>query len=181
MTNEVVGLVLMGGKSTRMGTDKAFIDWNGLPLFQQAINQLKPLVSSVFLSVNNEQFGELGHEYACIIDEHPDKGPLGGIISALEYLKKDLLVVAVDMPEISHKTLQKLLPEGSSFHVRAYSDDENWLPLPSFWPAQQLANMKESLKNGWLALQDFLKSHGQKLYVVSKSDEFRNLNKPENL
>ena len=87
------GLVLAGGRSSRMGQSKAHLIWNGLPLYQHMAALLDQAgVHHIFTSGN---FGV--HSVPDLI---PDRGPLSGIHAALHQLEdgERLLVVPVDMP-----------------------------------------------------------------------------------
>ncbi|MFM9059422.1 MAG: cyclic pyranopterin monophosphate synthase MoaC [Planctomycetaceae bacterium] len=112
--DRVVGIVLAGGASTRMGVDKATLDHRGLPLLDHAIRLVAAAlgheVGSVRVSGDRP-----GHP--CIADEVPGGGPLGGIASCLRALlaapeagRPDLaLVVPVDMPRLEVRTLEALV------------------------------------------------------------------------
>ena len=97
------GVILAGGRSSRMGGQpKALIELNGLPLIQHVIDRMLPQVSSLMLSVEreNERLEPFGLPQ--VVDlRQGSKGPLGGLLSALEALPKDsdrLLLVPCDAP-----------------------------------------------------------------------------------
>lgn len=98
-----VGLLLAGGQSTRMGVDKAFLQWKGQPLIDHQIETLQSLTEETWVS---------GHRpgYRDIADEVFGRGPVEGLRSALRRLPKDifLLVLPLDMPNLSVSTLMKL-------------------------------------------------------------------------
>jgi len=176
----VKGLILMGGKSTRMGNDKAFVIWRGKTLLQHAMDNLHELTSDIHLSVNAHQFLALSHQFKCIEDLHPDKGPMGGILSGLETLQKDLLVVAVDMPESDTLRIERLIQNTS--RVSAFrNSDENWEPLPSFWPVSVTSRLKSHVMNNELSLSSFLNIHGRAVTIETNTSSFRNMNSPTDL
>ena len=74
------GLVLAGGKSLRMGTDKSLLNYHGKSQREVMFDMLSGYCSVVYLSVNQNQNTYLPH----IIDETEAAGPLGGIVSAFE-------------------------------------------------------------------------------------------------
>lgn len=99
-----IGLLLAGGASTRMGRDKAGLDWQGQPL----IAHMHALLSALPLS--QVVVSGARPEYAGVIDQAPGRGPLGGIASAAQVLPDcGLLVVPVDMPRLALPLLQQLL------------------------------------------------------------------------
>src|ERR1700758_5454346 len=92
----VNGFVLAGGQSSRMGTDKAFVELGGHTLLERALQTVSAVASEVWILGSREKFGEFGD---MIEDEFPDHGPLGGIHAALRASCQDLnLILAVDMP-----------------------------------------------------------------------------------
>ena len=98
------GLVLAGGRSSRMGENKAHLIWDGIPLYQHMMALLDQAgVSRIMVS------GE-GYGSHSVPDELPGRGPLSGIHAALSELDdgEQLLVVPVDMPLLPVEALMTL-------------------------------------------------------------------------
>lgn len=92
----VSGYVLAGGKSSRMGQDKALLELAGKPLVQRAVEKLRRVCAEVSIVGNR---AELGVYAPLVRDLHEGCGPLGGIEAALLHSAKDWnLLMAVDMP-----------------------------------------------------------------------------------
>jgi len=110
-----MGVVLCGGKSTRMGTDKGLIKTESTTWAQLANEKLSVLGIPVGVSINREQYEDyqaLFPSSKLILDNEGMhvKGPLLGIVSAhCINPHEDLLVLASDMPLINHSLLQKLV------------------------------------------------------------------------
>lgn len=170
----------MGGRSTRMGNDKAFVKWDSKTLLEHAISNLEALTSDIYLSVNTDQFEVLKDQYQCIEDLYPDKGPMGGILSALETLQENLIVVAVDMPDSSPFMLKKLI-QGSSRVLAFRNTDQKWEPLPSYWPFSLTPQLKDHMTNNDLSLNSFLNIQGKAVVSELHSSAFRNLNSPTDI
>ncbi|WP_137166010.1 molybdenum cofactor guanylyltransferase [Salinimonas lutimaris] len=100
------GLVLAGGRSRRMGQDKALMPYHGHSLMEHAASLLKQAGCRQVL-ISRNQPGYLN-------DILPDNGPLGGVHAALNALNTgdELLVVPVDMPKLSVIFLQSLVNSG---------------------------------------------------------------------
>lgn len=178
--NTVKGLILMGGQSSRMGRDKAFVEYKDQTLLDRALSHLKDLTTEVYLSVNATQFEALQGAYKCIQDKYIDKGPMGGILSALEALNQDLIVLAVDMPNAEHSILNGLISTGNK--VRAYKNQSNqWEPLPSYWPQTITETLALHFSKNQLSLSSFLHSNGEAVISDTHSDSFKNLNNPSDL
>ena len=96
MTFEVGGYVLAGGKSSRMGRDKALLELAGKPLVQHAVVKLQRICAEVHLLGNRNELAVYG---PLVRDVHEGRGPLSGIEAALEDSQYDWnLFMPVDMP-----------------------------------------------------------------------------------
>lgn len=121
---QTIGLVLAGGRSSRMGQDKARLLWQNIPLFQHMQNLLHESgIDRVLLS--GAQCGS-----NALVDKIPDRGPLGGIHAAIEALPDgvNLLVVPVDMPLLPPEACKKLVSSVAEFG-RAVMFETFFLPL----------------------------------------------------
>lgn len=125
MAKPFAGVVLAGGKSSRMGQDKALLSINGQDLLTRAKLVLEQLgATEVLLSRNDQQATSLA-------DLYPEQGPLGGIYSALMATKLPLLCLAVDMPLVDVRLLKPLLASGISGNQISHFIKQ---PLPLFVP-----------------------------------------------
>lgn len=92
----ISGYVLAGGRSSRMGSDKALIDLAGRPLIDHAVTKLRRICAEVFVLSSNRLHARFAPN---IPDIHPHCGPLGGIETALIHSRHDWnLFLPVDMP-----------------------------------------------------------------------------------
>jgi molybdopterin-guanine dinucleotide biosynthesis protein A len=101
--------ILAGGKSSRMGTNKALLDVRGSAMLRRTAGLLRSLVDEVFLVADDPApYAELG--LPVVPDIHPGCGPLGGIHSAIARAAHPLvLCAACDMPHIRPGVLELLL------------------------------------------------------------------------
>lgn len=105
----VTGFILAGGKSTRMGTDKAFIEFEGRTLLARALDLARSVTPSVRIAAAGEKFAPFA---PLVEDIFRERGPLGGIHAALRASKTELnFMLAVDMPFVSALFLQYLISE----------------------------------------------------------------------
>jgi molybdopterin-guanine dinucleotide biosynthesis protein A len=106
--SQVAGFVLAGGRSSRMGREKALLEIAGLPLVVRAVRRLEPLVYSVKVMGPAASLAPLG--LSLLPDEVPGSGPLGAIATALVCADRPWgLVVACDMPYLSTEWLEYLI------------------------------------------------------------------------
>jgi molybdopterin-guanine dinucleotide biosynthesis protein A len=105
----LAGFVLAGGRSSRMGRDKALVELDGRTLAALAVDKLKAAgLSAVIAGARSG----LGHLAPVVADEAPDEGPLRGVCTALESTKAPLTVfVPVDMPLIPAALLSHLVSD----------------------------------------------------------------------
>ena len=101
MRRLTAGYVLVGGRSSRMGRDKAMLPFRGVTLAEWIAHQVEEAAGSATL-VGNAPLG--------IADRFPGEGPVGGILTALAHTDADWnLIVACDMPQAEARFLRRLL------------------------------------------------------------------------
>ena len=106
---ELTGFILAGGKSTRMGMDKAFLEFEGRTLLRRALDLVRSVTPEVRIVGDRGKFASFG---LVVEDVFPNCGPLGGIHAALRSSATDLnFMMAVDTPFVSLAFLQYLIGE----------------------------------------------------------------------
>lgn len=129
----VWGLVLAGGKSRRMGSDKASLTQNGETQLSRAVSLLESQLPRVFVSTRREQADDSTRKaFDKIVDSYENLGPVAGIMSAMDH-NPDVswLVLACDLPALDAATIVNLLDEASTQHVAtAYKSTHDDLPEP---------------------------------------------------
>lgn len=151
------GLVLAGGKSSRFGTDKATAVYEGMTFLERAVSllaalKLKPIV------VTRRGAGHAASEGTVIYDKLPDKGPLGGIYTAMTVFKNcSFLVLPCDMPVLVPAVLSELLTvHEPSFGITAYSVGSEIQPFPAIYEPYLLGIIRDKLKDDRLSMLDLL-------------------------
>ncbi|WP_026658811.1 molybdenum cofactor guanylyltransferase [Butyrivibrio sp. AC2005] len=154
--NEFDGIVLAGGKSKRMGTDKSEIVFDGKSFLQIQADKLRDLgAGRVYVSGKSSPIPYAHH----IMDVIPDMGPLGGLYSCfLECKCSNALVLSVDVPLISPKTLDSLLDKHFSggYDATILSHDGKDEPLIAVYRTDSTSILKELLTAKKLAVRAFL-------------------------
>lgn len=105
--------ILAGGKSSRMGTDKALLEYDGKQFIMQIAEELSWFDERIIARGSNCGFGdEIARQWKVIPDIYPDHGPIGGLHAALSCCETDaLFVVTCDMPLIKSELVRKLCME----------------------------------------------------------------------
>jgi molybdopterin-guanine dinucleotide biosynthesis protein A len=102
------GFILTGGKSTRMGADKALLKLAGKALVGRLAELVEPLVAEVALVGSPERYAHLG--FPVLADREPGLGPLGGVVTALGSSPYQWnLILACDLPFMESRFLRFLL------------------------------------------------------------------------
>jgi molybdopterin-guanine dinucleotide biosynthesis protein A len=105
MIKSVSAVILAGGKSTRMGRNKARLRIDGVQLIKRIKYQLSFIFSRIILSTASaHSFEDIGG--TSVVDRYPETGPLGGITSVLESGESRVFCVACDMPFLNLDLIQ---------------------------------------------------------------------------
>ena len=181
------GVVLAGGKSTRMGQDKALLEVDGKPLLLHAIEKLKPHVRELIVIGEPRKYGHIWPDV--LPDEIPGLGPLGGIVTAMGAARHDrMLVLAVDVPGVNADLLERLtreLPENADALVPRH--DGQLEPLVAAYHRRCHTAFMDHITRSQLSMHGAL-ADVQAAYLDIQPGEkgwpedlFRNLNSPADL
>lgn len=127
------GLILSGGRSTRMKRDKAALTYHDKPQTQHVKDLIQPFCESVFLSCRADQADAAAYrDFQQIHDVYLEMGPMGGILSAMtRYPAAAWLVVATDLPFLSRELLTQLTREREPFkYATAFINPASNFPEP---------------------------------------------------
>jgi len=127
------GLVLAGGHSSRMQSDKAALSYGARPQLARAFELLALRVSLAYVSVRADQIGErLRASYPQIVDGAPGSGPIAGIIAAqAKHPDAAWLILACDLPFLGGETLDQLIAGRDAGRLAtAFRNATNGLPEP---------------------------------------------------
>jgi molybdopterin-guanine dinucleotide biosynthesis protein A len=135
--HDFIGVVLAGGRSSRMGTNKAFLQYRGKPLIDHMMGLLKEAgAKDVWVS------GSLA-QYPCIPDEEKFQGPAMAIRHVLKRLERaeasGVLFVPVDMPALTPDLLRELAAQQDGAYYQGW-------PLPAFLPFKEILPADKSIK-----------------------------------
>ena len=176
--------ILAGGRSSRMGTDKALIEVEGSTLLARVASVVAQVCASVTVVGDPNRYGESG--FPVISDRFPGLGPLGGIEAALAATSAEAnLIVACDMPNIRADALEELFAAGGDIAVPRH-EDHKLEPLCAVYSVRCHARVREMLESGVRSVNAalrLLESDGFAIrYVrVPGDDTFANLNTPDDL
>lgn len=120
----VKALILTGGKSQRMGMDKAFIDYHGQPQYRHLYDMLMNMQIPVCLSCSSEQEQKFVSGLNTLIDVFPSSGPITGLYSAFQLdPDADWLILACDMPLINSASISNLIKQHGEYDITTYQSE----------------------------------------------------------
>lgn len=176
---QAAGFVLVGGRSTRMGQDKALLPSGLSLLVKQLAAHVREAAGSVALIGEPARYRHLGFE--CLTDLRPDLGPLGGIEAALASRRGDLnLILACDMPSIDTELLCNLLrraEETEALCVVCRDRTGAVHPLCAVYRGACLTAVRRALDHGCLRLMDLVDTLCASHFDVAET--ISNVNTPE--
>jgi molybdopterin-guanine dinucleotide biosynthesis protein A len=177
-----VGVVLAGGQSSRIHTDKSQLLVKDKPLYKRAAEKIAPFCNEVYVSVNNHQSATLHFGYPVINDIYQHQGPIGGIVSCFEVLDSAMIVLACDMPLIETDDVALLISlhstaEGCTLFFNMV--DGFYDPLLSVWGIEKLNMLQKYFKGGGRSLQQFLLQNNIVKHLSPNPGHFKNINRPE--
>jgi molybdopterin-guanine dinucleotide biosynthesis protein A len=177
------GIVLAGGKSSRMGQDKGSMRWHGVEQRYYMAGLLKEVCDEVFISCREEQQMN-GEGYPLITDSFTDAGPLVGILSAFKTNPEAAwLVVACDLPLLDEVTL-RFLKEHRDMNAIAtsFESPHDGLPEPlvAIWEPAAFPYLLEFLGEGYKCPRKALITHPAVTLLKAPDPEaLMNTNTPE--
>ncbi|MEO8066510.1 MAG: molybdenum cofactor guanylyltransferase [Flavobacteriales bacterium] len=181
------GVVLAGGKSSRMGFDKALIEMEGRTMLQRAVDLLRPHVREILVIGDPLKYTP---EHALAVpDDTPGMGPLGGLVTAMKrarYVR--LLVLACDLPNINDRLLVLLKNELRGDRDAVVPNHSGYPePLAAAYHRHAIEDLEDCLRNNVLKMGTVL-DHILTAYTDVEpgengwpADLFKNLNAPTDL
>ena len=186
--NDIVGLVLAGGKSSRMGTNKAAVKLGGKTLLDLAIAHFSPQVGALAVSANTPMQTQLPVLPDSIAGQ---AGPLAGILAGLEWagtlrpLPTQVAFVPVDAPFFPENLVSKLKAESDGKKIIAVRSNGHVHPVFSLWPLSLAPLLHiHFAAGGTRKVYDFIESqphHFVDIDFTGDADPFMNINTPEEL
>jgi molybdopterin-guanine dinucleotide biosynthesis protein A len=187
--SDVAAFILAGGRSSRMGTDKAFVDYDGRTLLARALDLARSVTPDVRIVGSPEKFAP----FAPVVEDiFRDCGPLGGIHAGLRSSLTELnLMLAVDTPFVSWAFLQYLISQARGAPEAAAvvpHDDGGWQPLCAIYRREFGDATENALRAGQNRIDSLFDAARTRIIERDELEGagfsraiFRNLNTPEEL
>jgi len=180
----LTGILLAGGKSSRMGNDKGWIPYKGKILAGYSLELLRKYCGEIVISSNNPAYSRFGR---VIQDNEPGKGPLSGLVSAIGESHTDWnLVLACDMPNVNEALVELILANASGNLGVVPMHDEFLEPVSALYHRDAAPVFAKEMSDGNLSLLNILRTNPFVLADTKPLLEkfpllFTNINLPEDL
>jgi molybdopterin-guanine dinucleotide biosynthesis protein A len=159
--------ILAGGKSSRMGANKALLSFRGHPMISAVADAVRPVASELFVVADDgAPYASLGFE--TVADIHKGRGPLGGLHAALTASRTDeTLLLACDIPLVSTSLLRYLSEFPSQALARVAEIDGHIHPLCAVYSKRCLPEIERLIASGRLAMAALLDAVGAQAVPVT--------------
>lgn len=175
---DINGIILAGGKSERMGTPKAFLEFQGKPFIWYCIEALKPLTKKIVVVSDDSRFEAF--PITRISDEIKESGPVGGLYSGLNYSNTQFnLVLSCDVPCIQTSMLQRLVEAmDETIDVIQLAGPEKSHPLLALYQKRCTNYLKQQLENDERRLREVVAPLKTKTLIITgeEAKQLKNIN-----
>lgn len=180
----LTGLVLAGGRSRRMGVDKATLSLAGVPLVERVVAALREISEEVLVASGDGE--RLPGEWRQVSDALPGAGPVGGLLAGLAVARTPLLaVVAVDLPNPDPALLTWLARQHDGEPAVVPYADDRLQPLHAVYDVSARDAFEQAVASGQRSLTRLLPRLGARIVApeewghLSQGAFARNLNTPD--
>lgn len=164
---EITGIILSGGKGSRMGEEKGLVQFNGKPLICHSIETIQNFCDRIIISANSqtEKYSAIG--YQVIKDRLKGIGPIGGLLSCLEQSDTRYnFVISCDTPFIPRELYPYLLESIENFQVAVPVHKNYYEPLCAVYATNTIWHLQHYIDQRNYKLTDFLKSVNAKTVTI---------------
>ena len=189
--NNILGTVLAGGKSQRFGEDKSQVKLDGKLLIDYILSEIIDEFKEIVIVSNNQINFQNSEKITLIEDLKKDQGPLGGVLSAMKWIKeknkdyKWISTFPVDTPFFKKEILQNFLheinlEESKLFFIKSNNTRHN---IFGIWSIDLMEKLEKDLSKGERKVEVWANSVGVKVINMEflNKDPFFNINTKEDL
>jgi molybdopterin-guanine dinucleotide biosynthesis protein A len=183
----ITGIILAGGKSSRMGRNKAFMSWEGEPLIERSLSVFKAVFQEVIISTNQPELYQK-YEVKIVRDNYLDHGPLGGLEASLRASANNYaFFAACDMPFLSENLIRFMASKLDQEDILVPEINGELHPLHAFYHKNCLPIFERHLNDNQLKLTKIIRQH-KNVHYLSETELsdiallelcFSNVNTPE--
>jgi molybdopterin-guanine dinucleotide biosynthesis protein A len=175
----LLGAVLCGGASTRMGTEKAAVLIGGVPMASRVADALRGAGCTPVVALGGAASLAAGLGLGHLADDHPGDGPLGGVLTALRHGGDAVVVVSCDVPGITAASLSRLVGSLGG-HQAAIACTDRAEPLCAVWSQAAAPTLRSRFAAGERAMHRAIEGLDV-VWVPVAEHELHNVNTPQDL
>ncbi|KAA0991707.1 molybdenum cofactor guanylyltransferase [Dyadobacter aurulentus] len=180
----LIGIVVCGGESSRMGTDKSQLVYFEKPQYEHVADLLSGLCNETVISCNAAQIGRIETEYQKLIDlpQFSNIGPIGALLTAFHtFPENDFLFIGCDYPLLAKTDISLFYDSIQEDSVAAafYNKHEKYEPLLSWYSSKTGLDLFRHFKSGDLSLQSFLRNANADKYIPKDETVMQSVDTPE--
>lgn len=188
ISTKITGVILAGGKSSRMGTDKGLMEFQGEKMISRTMKMFRGLFREIIV-VTNLPLDYLDQDARIVTDIFPGKGPIGGIHTGLFFSSNEhAFFAACDMPFFSSEFISYMISRIGNYDIIVPETEKGAQPLHAIYSRKCLNRINTLIREDRLKVTGFYKSFrvlGIPPEEIARFDPenriFLNVNTPEDL
>jgi molybdopterin-guanine dinucleotide biosynthesis protein A len=181
--NDLYGIAVCGGNSSRMGADKSMLQYHNKPQRYHVYDMLLPFCEKVFISCNETQSAGIEAGYNIIPDDpaFSNMGPMAALLTAFnKFPEKNILFIGCDYPFLTADELQKFLDNcGNGLSAFYNQEIDMYEPLLAFYPASSASALNKMYEAKQFSLQHFLKEQQAVKYFPTNKNAMQSVDTHE--
>ena len=189
MQKNMTGIILSGGKNSRMGVNKAFLEMNGVRLIDHILSVYRKIFSEIIIVTNEPLAYTEFPDTMIVTDIYKGKGSLGGIYTGLFYARNDYaFVAACDMPSLNIDFILFMMEQIGNYEIVVPELSEGFQALHAIYSRRCLPAIKKMILADKLKISGLFKDIRSSKITEDKIKPFNqdgrlflNLNTPEDL
>ncbi len=178
MIQHIPCVILAGGKSSRMGEDKALLPFDKFDtLVEYQYSKLSKIFKNVYISSKSNKFN---FEAKLILDnENTISSPMIALKAILEKFDKKVFIISVDIPFVENETIKTLIKESDCFDITIASDLNHTHNLCGIYDTNLLTLISKYIKKDIHKINFLVKNSNSKTILFDKQSQFLNINTKE--
>lgn len=182
MSYSLSAIVLAGGKSSRMGRDKALIEVDGVPLLKRTCDAARHCTDVIYVVTSwSDRYQSIVSDVQWIEESSP-RSPLIAFSEALTQVSTDwVLLLACDLPRLNGETLKECMAQLADVPIVVARSEEGWEPLCGFYRRDRLSSLQNYIAAGKRSFQEWLDSETVQELQIRDRQILLNCNTPDDL
>jgi len=165
---KIGGIILAGGKSSRMGQNKALMRIGDKTLIEYVYDIINAFTPEIIISSNTEDYSFLNCK--TIPDIYQNIGPIAGIYSSLKNSKYHKnIVISCDTPFVSSAIISELIKASNGYDITISKSNNFIEPLIGIYNKNILENLEDSISKKKYSIQKFIYSSNHKIIDIDKT------------